>query len=165
MSLNYPKLAIPDVEETIAFRCIDSILRTDPTIKRIVKDFGSWTGEASDIFGPTPATCPNLMLTPRANGSKWETEGQHAMPFSIIVMVAVNGTNIDQLLNFWGCIRRALWPSDMERMEAIHAKMAEAKIIRPTITMNAFAPFRTKDGGRVWIAEGSINLLLHINTP
>jgi hypothetical protein len=165
MSLNYPKLAIPDVEETIAFRAIDSILRADPTIKRVVKSYGSWTGEAGDVFGPTPATCPNLVLAPRPNGSKWETEGQHAMPFAITITAAVNGTNVDQLMNWWGCIRLALWPRDMERMLAIRAKVAEAGITRPTMTMQGFGAILQKDGGRVLVAQGTLNVLLLINTP
>ena len=165
MALSFPKLALPDVEETIAFRCIDSILRNDPILKRVVRDYNAWTGDASDVFSPTPATCPNLQLATRATGAKWETEGQHAMPFTIAITVAVNGSNLDQLLNFWGHVRRALWPKDLDRMNAIRAKIAAAGITKGTMAMNATGFQMQKDGARLLIAQGSLNLFLLIDTP
>jgi hypothetical protein len=165
VALNYPKLAIPDVEETIAFRAVDSILRTDPTLQRVVKTWASWKGETADVFGPTPATCPTIGLAPKPNSSKWEAEGMHAMPFNVVITAAVNGSDVDQLMNFWGHIRRALWPSDPARELAIQTRIAEARITRPTMTMQGYGSQLQKDGGRILAAQGTLNLLLLIGTP
>jgi hypothetical protein len=165
VGLNYPKLALPDVEETIAFRAVDSILRGDPTLQRVVRQFNSFNGESADTFGPTPATCPYLQLSPRPSASKWEAEGMHNMPFSVVIAAAVNGSDVDQLMNFWGHIRRALWPADPARNLAIQTLVAKARITRPTMTMQGYGSQLQKDGGRLLVAQGSLNVLLLIDTP
>ena len=164
MALSFPKLALPDVEETIAYRCIDGILRSDPVLKRVVRDYNSWTGEASDVFAPTPATCPNLQIAPRPAGSRWETEGMHSCPFAIAITCAVNGSNVDQLMNLWGHVRRALWPSDPDRMLAIQAKVAAAHIIKPTLTMQGFGVQLQKDGAGPDRAGNASDSATHTNT-
>lgn len=165
MALSYPKLLLPDAEETIAFRAVDSILRTDPTLKRILRDYNAWTGDPSDIAAPVPSTCPNLQIAPKPSSSKWETEGMHAMPFTVAITAAVNGSNCDQLMNLWGAVRRALWPSDAVRALAVRTIVVNAGITKPTMLMNAFGVQIQKDGARVLMAQGSLNLYLLVNTP
>lgn len=165
MPLSYPKLSLPNVEETVAFRAVDGILKHDPTLKRVVKDYNSWTGDASDVFGLTAATCPNLQIAPKPMPGTWESEGQQRLPFSIVITCAVNGTNVDQLMNLWGHVRRALWPHDPARMAAVQAIMATARITKGTLAMGAFGVHMPKDGSRILIGQGALNVLLLISTP
>jgi hypothetical protein len=165
MPLNFPKLSLPDVEETIAFRAIDSILRTDPVLQRVVKSWSSWNGESGDVFMPTPATCPSLELTPQPTASRWEAEGMHAMPFNILIRAAVNGTDVNQIMNMWGFVRRALWPSDPTRLLAIQTRIAEARVTRPTLTMQGYGTKLAEGGVRLLAAQGTLNVLLLIDTP
>ena len=165
MPLAYPKIALPDVEETIAFRTVDTILRGDPTLQRVVKCWNSFRGDSTDTMGPTPATCPYLQLAPVAMASKWEAESQHNMPMGVRIAVAVNGSNVDQIMNFWGFIRRALWPGDPERELAIQTLAAQARITRPTLTAQGYVWQVQPDGGRILMGVGTLNLLLLINTP
>ena len=98
MQLNYPRLALPDAPETVAFRAIDAILRTDPTITSLCQVPGaaggssgggglylSWTGQIEDVWEPSATTCPFLRISPGGLGSSWETEGQHRMPMAIAI--------------------------------------------------------------------------------
>jgi hypothetical protein len=153
------------VEETVAFRAIDGILKHDSTLKRVVKQYNSWTGEAQDVFGPTAATCPYLQIAPKPMPGTWESEGQQRLPFSITITCAVNGTNVDQLMNFWGHVRRALWPRDPTHMASVAAITATAHITKGTLAMGAFGVHLPKDGSRMLIAQGALNLLLLISTP
>lgn len=165
MGLNFPKLPLPDVEETIAFRAVDSLLRGDPMLQRVTKSYNSFTGASDDVFGPSPSSCPYLQLAPKPMASRWETEGMHGMPFAIVISAAVNGSNVDQLMNYWGWIRRALWPADPERIEARNELIARTKIVRPTLTMQGYGSQLQKDGGRILVGIGTLNLLLLIDTP
>ena len=45
MSLSYPKLKLPDSHETIAFRTVEQMMRSDPLLSTTVKAWRSWRGE------------------------------------------------------------------------------------------------------------------------
>jgi hypothetical protein len=140
-------------------------LRGDPTLQRVVRTYNSFTGESGDSLGPSPATCPYLQIAPKPTASKWEAEGMHNMPFTVVIAAAVNGTDVDQLMNFWGHVRRALWPADPTRNLAIQTLVAKARITRPTMTMQGFGAQPQRDGGHLLVAMGSLNVLLLIDTP
>jgi hypothetical protein len=163
--LNVPRLALPDAEETIAFRAIEKILALDPTLKRVLRHFHAWRGETDDLLQPTPSTCPHLGIAPRPQASRWEAEGMHSMPFSISLQLAVNGSNVDQLMNLWGAVRRALWPRDAAQMAEVRALVLNAAITKPTMTLGGFGVQVQDKGARVLIAQGSLNVLLLISTP
>jgi hypothetical protein len=165
LPLAYPKIALPDVEETIAFRTVDTILRGDPTLQRVTKCFNSFRGDSTDVMGPTPATCPYLQIAPQAIASRWEAESMHNMPLGVTISAAVNGSNVDQIMNYWGFVRRALWPSDPERVVSIETLAAQAGTTRPAMTMQGYGSKLLPDGGRILVAVGTLNLLLLINTP
>jgi hypothetical protein len=165
LPLNFPKIGLPDVEETIAFRTVDRILRQDPTLQRVTRAYCSFRGDATDTTSPTPASCPYLQIAPRPTASRWEAESMHNMPFNIAIAAAVNGSDVDQLMNYWGFIRRALWPKDPARLLAIQTQTAEARITRPTLIMQGYGSQLQSDGGRILVAQGTLNILLLIDTP
>ncbi len=165
MPLNFPKLDLPDSEETIAFRAVERILRNDPTLKRTLRHFHAWRGEQDDVLFPSPATCPELTIAPRPQASAWEAEGLHKMPFTIGFTLSVNGTNVDQLMNLWGAVRRALWPRDPVQMAAVRQIVVDAHITRPTLTLSGFGVQLQDRGARVLIAQGQLNVLLLVSTP
>src|SRR4051812_15603253 len=142
------------------------MLRTDPVLQRVIgRNFNSWKGEANDIFGPTPATCPYLQLADKPSGSAWETEGMHATPYLVTIAVAVNGSDSDQIRNLWGAVRRALWPLDPARSLAVKMKANDARITKSTLTLSGVGVKLQEQGGRILIAQGQLKLFLMINTP
>lgn len=163
--LNYPKLALPDAEETLAFRAAERILRTDPTLSRVVRSWNAWDGSPGDVLEPTFSTCPYLRLAPMPTGSAWQTEGQHRMPVLVGIQVAVAGSNADQLVNLWAAVRRALWPSDPARMATVRQIADAAKVVRPVMTLCGYGVRAEERGHRLMMAEGTLELLLHVNTP
>ncbi len=165
MALNFPKLGLPDAAETIAFRAVEKVLRNDPTLRTVLRHFHAWRGEADDILPPTPSTCPHLDIAPRPAASAWEAEGMHRMPFTVGFTLAVNGTRVDELMNLWGAIRRALWPADPAAMQRVREIVTGANITKPTLTLSGFGVQLQDKGARVLIAQGQLTVLLLISTP
>lgn len=165
-SLNYPKLALPDGEEAIAFVAVDQVLRADPTLSTVIRTWSSWRGEQADVAEPCHAMCPMLRLSPGGLPGGWETEGQQRQPMSIGIQLVVAGTDVRQLMNLYGAVRRALWPRQPDRYEAIHTKMQTAGITRGTLSRPVYgARLDEKAGSRLLIAEGSLDLFIMISTP
>lgn len=165
MPLAFPKLQLPDCPEVLAFRAIETILRTDPVLHKVTRDFNAWTGDASDVLPPTFATCPSLTMSPAPLPSDWEAEGQHKMPMAIAIMCVVAGSNRDQLMNYWAAVRRALWPEDPARFAFVRKLVLDAHITRPVLTASAYGVKLEEKGVRLLIAEGTLKLILLINTP
>lgn|SRR5574343_1043492 len=184
MQLNYPRLALPDAPETVAFRAIDAILRTDPTITSLCQVPGaaggssgggglylSWTGQIEDVWEPSATTCPFLRISPGGLGSSWETEGQHRMPMAIAIEAAVIGSDFGQIGNFWGAVRAALFPprtaEDAVRSDWVRATTQAAGIARGILTAPAYTVRVDDDtsGPRIIRADGTLELVLLISTP
>ena len=163
--LAYPKLELPDCHEVKAFRAIETILRNDPTLKRVTRHFNAWTGAAEDVLGPTFALCPYLQISPAPQPSDWESEGQHKMPMSIALLCCVAGSNRDQLMNYWAVIRRALWPEDPERFAAVRKLVQDARVTRPVLQAQAYGIQVQEQGVRLLVAEGTLKLILLVDTP
>lgn len=161
------KLALPAGAETVAFRAFDLVLRTDPTLSRVVKTWSSWKGEPLDAVAPCPATCPFIQIAPRPAGASWEAEGLHREPLYVSVFVAVTGTDVDELLNLWAAIRSAVFPRDPDRDDFVAEKLrTDAKIVKATIVTPALETASDqKDGpANMLVARGLVQLLLHVVT-
>jgi hypothetical protein len=118
-----PRLQIPDCVETGSFRAIESVLKNDRVLGPLLRHFSALRDEDADFVPPAYALCPYLSLSVSPITSDWITEGQHAGGFSVNFLMAVQGTNIDNLFNFWGVIRRAIFPLDIAEAEKVRAKI------------------------------------------
>ncbi|WP_165231357.1 hypothetical protein [Aquisphaera insulae] len=164
MPLVSPKLALPASPERLAFRAVDSILREDPTLRRVVKAFSSWTGEAADSLPPTLARLPYLATGPLPSSSSWEAEGMHRVDFTIGLRLVVAGTDVDPLLDLWGAVRDALWPAEMARLNAIRAKVAAVGVVKPELKLVSLGHRNADAGMHMLAADGTLRLLLHVPT-
>jgi len=165
LPLAYPKLELPDCHEVLAFRAIETILRTDGTLQRVSRHFNAWCGDPADVLGPTFALCPYLQISPAPSPSTWESEGQHNMPMAIGLLCVVAGSNRDQLMNYWATIRRALWPSEPGRFATVRQLVQDARITRPTLEANAYGIRTEESGVRMLVATGTLKLTLLVDTP
>ena len=169
MKLNYPHLDLPDSEESVAFDAIEQILTTDPALSSVTQLFVAWRGDVEDLWEPTVSTCPFLRISPGGMASGWEQEGAHKMPMSIAIEAAVVGSDRRQIMNYWGAIRRALWPQgDAVRRDANRIITQGANICRPILTAPSYGCIEigeAKGGSRITLASGTLELVLLINTP
>lgn len=167
MAFSGSKLALPKGAETIAYRALEDVLRTDPTLNRVVKTWASWRGDPSDLLQPCPALCPFIQVSPRPAGASWAAEGLHKEPLYIAVFVAVAGLDVDELLNLWAAIRGAVFPQDQARHEVVAEKlMVDAKVVKATIITPALEPASDKKDAppNMLFARGLVELLLHVPT-
>jgi hypothetical protein len=165
MALASPKLALPNAAEQLAFRCVDQILRSDPVLSGLKVSFRSWTGAPEDILDPTFATCPYLRISPKSGQSKWATEQQHQVDLVIGIQVAVAGSDADQLFNFWGAVRTALFPRTAARLVTVQGMALTAQISKSIMTANGYGFSVTEQGLRMLIAAGTVQLVLLVQTP
>jgi hypothetical protein len=173
MRLNFPVLDLQPAEETLAFRAVETILRNDPNLKAVTKLFIAWKGDVEDIWRPSVTTCPYLRITPFAEASRRETEIQHRMPIQVEIMAAILGSNADNIMNYWACIRRALFPqNNVAQLNSVLATIAAAQargamISRAIITSQGYGVVANQknDGDRITWAQGTLELVMLVSTP
>jgi hypothetical protein len=164
MGLASPKLKLPNSREQVAFRAVEQLLKSDPLLSVTVKAWRSWKGEQEDIAPPTFSTCPYVRLTPLPEVSERRTEIEHMMPLDIQIVIAVAGSDFDQLTNFWGAIRSAVYPTVEPRRTLALDMSNDATITRSQMTMNAIAVKVEDQGLRMIVAKGTLQIILLIRT-
>lgn len=168
--ISSPKLPLPPAEETIALRAVVQVLADDPTLRACGVTMHAWTGDVADVDEPTVANCPYLRVTPTGGASGWTNQGQHELACELTIEAAVVGSDVDQLLNLWAAVRRALWPGKtVELRDARRSFFHDAGIIKPTLTRPGFGVV-VKDAAddqvvRFATATGTLTCTLHVNTP
>lgn len=97
----------PDDKRTYAWKAIKAILRSSPYLSK-VKTFCFFEGQDSDLFEPTPDSCPYLQAVPLGGPTKVEYETLSRVAMNVGFRIATGGTNIEDMMNFWGAIEDAL---------------------------------------------------------
>ena len=157
-----PDLQIPLSVESASFRAIESVLKNDPTLGPLLRHFSAWRDEDADLMEPEWGLCPYLRISPSPIESDWVTEGQHTGGFALNVQLAVQGTRIDNLMNFWAVVRNAIWPQDITASNAVAQKIRGAHqdiegVTKPRIQTSGFQPSEPDEmNRRMLIAAGSI---------
>jgi hypothetical protein len=164
VALAAPKLKLPNSPEQVAFRFVEQILRSDPLLSTTMRTLRAWRGEADDFRGPTFAVCPFVMITPWPEPSTRKTEIQHQMNLDIRIEVAVGGTDFDQLFNFWAVVRSAIFPIVEPRRTTVLNMSNAANITRSQIILNAYGWKPESESLRLIGAQGTLQLVLLIQT-
>lgn len=164
-SYSFPKLSLPDCEETIAFRAFERVLRNDELLAATVKQWVTWTGDVADLMEPTYSTCPMIRLSPFPDASEWATETQHGGAVRIRTQLCIAGTDVNQIMNFWAAFRSAIFPEDLALRAATLAPLLTAGILRPIISQAAYGVIAEEGtGAPLLVAEGMVRLPMLINT-
>ena len=105
-----PKLKIPTAPETAVFRAILGQLQRDPTLSRVFAP-DSWHTFAGDTRSKRPPSHqgPEIWLWPSGGPSVWWTEGSQITPMYIQVEYTIPTLCIDDVMNIWHIIRKALY--------------------------------------------------------
>jgi hypothetical protein len=155
--LSYPRLDAPPWTLVSIFRAFDAVLRRDARFSTVCNTFLSWTGSGDDTRDPAYALCPYCRISPFPTSSDWVTEKQHNMPLTIQIEVAVQGTDFDQLGNFWGLIQAALFPQDNPaQRDVVITTLQAAGVTRPTVKLSAFGTDGDNESNYILIGRGSI---------
>ncbi len=160
-----PNLQIPRSIETACFRAICQVLRNDSVLGPATNTFVSWTDSDQDLYDPAWALCPWLKVSPFPTASDWITESQHSSPITLRVQLAVRGLNVDNLLNYFGAVRNAIFPqSSIAALNAVQQVLMGAGILKPTITLAGYGHSVDDEGLRILIADATIRFALFVGT-
>jgi hypothetical protein len=155
-----PKLDLDTAPRTAVFRQLDQMVRADATISRV---FGtrirSWTGDLSRDAKPLcKGDAPALRLTPFGLGQDaWYSPDQQFGDLGVEVELAIDGTNVDDLMNAWWAIQRAVYPSSGAQTNANALMAAGATTGMVTFVDPAFDRDQAEKAG--WInARGALKV-------
>jgi hypothetical protein len=118
-----PKLSLPTCPPVALFRLIEHKLRNDPTMKRVVKTWRTWEGGPDDENPPAIASTPYIHLTPTAGDEKWWAASTLLGTLRIDIDIEVEGTCVDDMLNLWFALQRALYSADQAARLALQVKL------------------------------------------
>jgi hypothetical protein len=101
----------PSPKATV-FRKICSLIRNDPTIKRIFKpaSIRDWSGKAQDCEPFNVSIAPAIRLTPTQGPENWKYPDATKGTLFIKIEMLVWGTDVDDAMNLWYAIERAIYP-------------------------------------------------------
>lgn len=107
-----PKLDLNTSPRTAVFRKIVGWVRNDPTIKRIVRptSIRAWDGLPQDGEPFAVGIAPCLRFTPANAAETFWSPGSTRGPLFINVEMLVEGTCVDDVLNLWWAVERAIYP-------------------------------------------------------
>jgi hypothetical protein len=164
--LNIKDLNLSDSPETVAFEAVEKILRTDPDVKRLFKSIYSWQGDALDDAQPTYDACPWLRITPAPETSDWTNVGQHKMPMSVAIEIAVQGTRVRNLMNAFSVIRAAIFPAPgSDRFNVVEAAIGNTAITKVRFTRPAYGTAKDQaTSAKMLVGMGGLELNLNVNT-
>jgi hypothetical protein len=157
------RLGGPDAEETLAFRAIDKVLRTDPFLATKGVTFCSLQGDNGDMAEPSTAQMPYVSIAPAGDGTGWWSENQHKSDIITLIYIYVDGTHADDIINMWGWVRRGLFPTDPARLAIVKAIMGDL-VVNGELNKQAYSGYAPDAKASCLKAEGAIKLRINVNT-
>jgi hypothetical protein len=107
-----PKLALPEHARTSLFRAIVARLRANPDLRRVVVSWKVFDGSEGDAAPFTLTQLPGVKVYLGHAAAAPATNVRSLSPMTILVELAVAGTNQDDVTNLWGAIEAAVFPGD-----------------------------------------------------
>ena len=161
----YERLPIPDCPETLAFRAVVNVIRSDPTLRRLNVSLIVWDGSPQDLLEPVSSLLPFVEMQPAPDGAGWSEADQHRSDVGVDFTLAVKGTNADDLLNLWGVVRTALFPDPASSQRAtIEAAMTSVGIYQGELVRQPFQVVTLDSNTRMLVGEGRLKLRVNVNT-
>ena len=161
----YERLPIPDCPETLAFRAVVNVIRSDPTLRRLNVTFIVWDGSPNDLTDPVASLLPFIELQPSPNGTGWAEADQHRSDVGVDITIAIKGTNADDLLNLWGVLRSALFPDPaLSQRATVEAAMNSVGVFQGELVRQPFQVVSVDANTRMLVGEGTLKLRMNINT-
>lgn len=149
-------MPFPKSTTSKAYETAISILKNDPILSREVKTFSHWSGSPSDIQDFSVGQSPWLNVTPHAQKSEFFDNKSHKEHLLLEVQLGVEGTDATQIMDFWGAIEKAFFPTDATQYAVVQARVAAAGIIAVEFTQPAWDV--NSQGGQALVGKGQIEL-------
>jgi hypothetical protein len=163
-----PRLKIPQSRHTTAFREIEQVLRSNPTLSKVVKTWKTWRGTANsnDRAGISVGLLPWVKLTPNVGPQSWATNRQQESQLNVQVEIATDGTCVDDPLDLWDAMRRALFPVDNDEGATMRQRLKDAGAHSGVVTLSQvpYDPTPEAEASDILVARGTITLNVRVDT-
>jgi hypothetical protein len=126
----FPRSRLSDVFDVIA-----NALQADPVLARAVNVWQIWDGSDESLAEPSDADMPFLRMTPDTGASSWLDENAHQLRWPIRFELGVSGTDVRQLIDFWDCLRVALFTGN-----TVLKLLYPYQVVQKTLTSPATKP-------------------------
>lgn len=154
-------LPIPDNRKyrSKAFRAIVAQLQSDSILQGVVRTWAAWDGRNPqvDVALPVGPNCPWIRLTPYPETQEaGAIEIDHA-PLVLMVEFAVEGTLMDNLMDFWECIEASIRTDSLSVDGALTFQnhlQNYYRVHRVQVMQPAFGAIRANAPGQVGILYG-----------
>jgi hypothetical protein len=101
-------LEIPDDLRTLAWRGVVQVLQEDPALHKIVKTWLTRDGDPDGLQDPAADMTPMIALSPTPRPDSVLTNVSMNVNLGIAVGVWVPGSCVDDHMNLWGLVTKAL---------------------------------------------------------
>lgn len=153
------RLPLTDAPALILIKAIEAKLRSDPTLTRVVKTWCTFNGEPNEVQEPSVKDLPYLRLETAGNQSYRDTEGTSETPVDFDVVLFVEGSLKDNIINLWYAVHRVIFPGDGTMQSILQTNNATG--------LNLSKPLygvEMKDGSKIMGAVGTVQVVLYTNT-
>lgn len=156
-----PALPLPEYPWTTAYDALVAVLKEDADLKRVVRprSWRAWDGVPEDFDNFTTADMPWIRLTPLPPSIALATEADYKVDFPVKVEFATAGTNVRDLMNFWGAVMQALRFDRPFRATTVGRYLREHGTVFHRVTGVGIDP---KLIGGDFMSISTITMLLHV---
>jgi hypothetical protein len=121
----------------------------------------TWSGETDDAAGPDPRQMPWMRLTPAPAPIDFVAVNDYKVEFVIRFELAVAGTDVRHMMNYWEAVMTALRDQKPHRDRTVRKFLQDHGVVHYRIRETAIAPVFNRNG---WLeARASVGLLMHIS--
>jgi hypothetical protein len=122
---------------------LQALRKPGSDLARAVKTFRALEGTAEDLAeGPigapanlTESLMPWMRVSLAGGSAEWLSERQHKASMTLVVELAVAGTNVPDVLDFWSAVEAQLFPGNNELLNALNPFGVFSKTIKdPAVT-------------------------------
>lgn len=148
---------LPPATPAVLFRIVERALKTDPILSNVVRTWRSWEGDPKDVEPPAKGNAPWVRMTPRISAENWWAQSTQKGTLFIDFDLWLDGTCIDDLLNLWWAMQRAIYSPDAATRNALQTRLNSKGAWPGTI---AFGPAQLGPGSDDSHMESSASMYL-----
>jgi len=152
-------LALKADVTTLLYRAIVTRLTADPVLSACVKTWQTWEGGTGDLVDITNALCPALRITPQPLSEQWFSPETQSGTMAVLIEAWAAGTCVDDMLNLWGAIRRAVYnPTDRESWMSFNRSLQSKGSHTGLVLMQTPLQIQPLIEQKMLVANGQITL-------
>jgi hypothetical protein len=155
-----PSLDLNTSPRIAVMRQIETILKTNPTLKRVVKTWRTWKEKPGQNapFG-TDSDLPAVRITPVSGPDIWRFPDAMVGPLYLNFEMLLQGSELEDVFNLWYALCNAIYPgssatpSTQTNISALQTAGANTGLVE--FSSPAFDP---SPDGSMWLAQGQMKI-------